>query len=304
VSFSPAYFITSPLTHNRLEQVTQRESYLSIFHAVGKVVYNKRYGDDVNDPYQPPLPEPPLPHQRYHRRASVSPPHKILAELTTEIPTFIAALHQNYVLSCSAGEEINNCIDALSDADLLLPQDQWDEAAIRQEEMAFEYAVRGLHLGLPSPVRRAPHDVKLFYPSSCKLWRKTEENEGIISMVCNKLRKEDPVSLSSMFGHLVLTTQTVPYALKVLESRKFRSQARLSAQQEILVQAMRKYSRFGQVIQPSEDPDEAPTGTEEEDGTAHRDLNRALAGANLDVYSTEFGKADGELSEDEIVDSD
>ena len=49
--------------------VTQRESSYGIFHAVGKVVYNKRYGDDAGDPYFPTPVRPPLPELPYHSRA-------------------------------------------------------------------------------------------------------------------------------------------------------------------------------------------------------------------------------------------
>lgn len=71
----------------------------------------------------------------------------------------------------------------------------------------------------------------------------------------------------------------------------------------MLVVSMRKYSRFGQVPPPSEDPDEAPGGVAEEDGT-QRERVEALAGLHLDSHVTELGREGGELSEDEIVDSD
>ncbi|KAF5860504.1 Cell cycle checkpoint protein rad17 [Aspergillus alliaceus] len=83
-----------------LKLVTQREATLGIFHAVGKIVYNKR--DDANfaaEDFR--LPSPPD-HMWHHDRPRVSqvPVNELVEETGTDTQTFIRALHENYVPSC------------------------------------------------------------------------------------------------------------------------------------------------------------------------------------------------------------
>ena len=145
-----------------LAMITQRESTLGIFHSVGKVVYNKR--EQPEEPPQPPY------HiaQARRARASDTDPNRLFDEMGTDCSTFVAALHENYLLSCSGadGEEtqaaINGCIDALSEGDLLSldrfsGRHALQSAAVhnyRQEEISFQVAVRGLLFSLPYPVKR------------------------------------------------------------------------------------------------------------------------------------------------------
>ncbi|KAI1360598.1 cell cycle checkpoint protein RAD17 [Xylaria arbuscula] len=132
----------------------------------------------------------------------------LIDETGTDTHTFISALHENYVLSCESTtsflDHMNECIDYLSDSDLLCPS--WDVFfgargaggrafgqdlaghVLRQEEIAFQVATRGLLFSLPNPVkrktggsRRAGGDsFKMFYPTSLKLWREKEELEALI----------------------------------------------------------------------------------------------------------------------------
>ncbi|MBE3048732.1 hypothetical protein IMZ48_40780, partial [Candidatus Bathyarchaeota archaeon] len=201
-----------------LEQVSQREASLGIFHAVGKVVYNKRDDapTDADDPVEV-LPSY-LKHCERPKRSQVSV-DTLIDETGSDTSTFISALHENYVLSCETAnpadptppiDYVNNCIDALSDGDLLCPS--WDvffggrgapggyagrEAGshvLRQDELGFQVAVRGLLFGLPHPVKRvaaAPgrgaDAFKMFYPTSIKLWRAKEEMEGLVGMWSTRL---------------------------------------------------------------------------------------------------------------------
>ena len=197
-----------------IEMVTQREATLGIFHAVGKVVYNKRSdtpssGPSIEPPVQPPD------HLSQHARPNVSlvSLDDLIDETGTDIPTFIAALHENYALSCDgddAMDAINGCLDALSDSDILscdncggpgthnssrreYPQGSSQES-IRQNEICFQLAVRGLLFALPYPVKRRPlttgagersgrkTDIfKMFYPTSLRLWKQTEEIEALVA---------------------------------------------------------------------------------------------------------------------------
>ncbi|KAI9769620.1 MAG: Cell cycle checkpoint protein rad17 [Geoglossum simile] len=174
----------TPLTNmerESLELVTQREASLGIFHAVGKVVYNKRIDDSLPNAGSYPLPQPPdhLPQHARLRRSQVSV-DELIDETGTDTQTFISALHENYVLSCgvmsseaSLLDSVNGCIDALSDSDLLCPnwaggfgsggmgggfgQGAFQGAgadSFRQDEISFQLAVRGILFSLPYPVKR------------------------------------------------------------------------------------------------------------------------------------------------------
>ncbi|KAK6842090.1 cell cycle checkpoint protein RAD17 [Apiospora arundinis] len=206
-----------------LELVTQRESSLGIFHAVGKVVYNKRD-------------EKPMPPQSAEGKAEMLPdflsssarPKRsevsvddLIDETGTDTHTFISALHENYVLSCapigpsdqfSAVDYINECIEYLSESDLLCPTNDMffggrgfssgafagrDSAShvLRQEEITYQVATMGLLFSLPNPVKRigttssrkGGEAFKMFYPTSLKLWREKEELESVVDLWSTKL---------------------------------------------------------------------------------------------------------------------
>ena len=216
-----------------LELITRREASLGIFHAVGKVVYNKREETKLTDDAVERLPV---------HMSSCSRPTKsevqvdiLIDETGTDTQTFIAALHENYILSCDASpssfeystlDHVNGCIDALSDSDLLCPS--WDGSfnstgfgggsggrgtggdILRQDEIGFQVAVRGLLFSLPNPVKRKPaaaagfrtgkrgEEFRMFYPTSLKLWRMREEIETSIDLWVTRLMKGEEQHLSAV----------------------------------------------------------------------------------------------------------
>lgn len=205
-----------------LELISRREASLGIFHAVGKVVYNKRDEQPHVAGSDEALAETMPPHLApmcRNRRSQVSV-DTLIDETGTDTSTFISALHENYVLSCerpsatdshSAIDYINGCMDYLSESDLLNPS--WDiffggkgapgsgrdqgSHVLRQDEMAFETAVRGLLFSLPCPVKRKATSTstrgsdafKMFYPTSIKLWRDKEELEDLVDLWSSKMLK-------------------------------------------------------------------------------------------------------------------
>lgn len=199
--------------------VAQRESTLGLFHAVSRVVYNKRDDFADNDaanvrPIQPPSY---LSQHARLRTAQVST-NQLIDETGTDIATFIAALHENFVLSCdgnSFSDNFEGCIDALSDSDILgsprggrfgSPRDLGNRPlqgagsdTLRQDEICFDVAVLGLLFALPDPVKRHTHPVfrnsegkndthRMFYPTSMRLPRQVEEIDGLISQWTDRLR--------------------------------------------------------------------------------------------------------------------
>nr|OQO22431.1 hypothetical protein B0A51_13249 [Rachicladosporium sp. CCFEE 5018] len=185
-----------------LQLICNRESTLGIFHSVGKIVYNKRVdptpGTEVAQP-------PPWLPQHHREKIPETDIESLLDELGTDTSTFIASLHENFALSCNTGsteetlDSLTGCIDNLSDANLL-SIDRFSSGTrsfsgsatdtLRQDEMAFQVAVRGVLFSLPSPVNRGvPASGKkadahrMFYPASLKLWRRKEEIEGLLDLL-------------------------------------------------------------------------------------------------------------------------
>ncbi|KKY21685.1 putative cell cycle checkpoint protein rad17 [Phaeomoniella chlamydospora] len=199
-----------------LELVTQRESTLGMFHGIGKVVYNKREApaESSHTVHEPPD------HLKHLHRPMVSQVmiDELMNETGTDISTFLSSLHENYVLSCNGNfflEHLNDCIDYLSDSDLLDTESRRSLASyrtgigsarptvrtsttdlIRQSEIDFDVAVRGILFSLPSPVARGPHpngrksdSHKMFFPAALRLWKKTEEVDGKVSLWRDRLER-------------------------------------------------------------------------------------------------------------------
>lgn len=213
-----------------LELISQREASLNIFHAVGKVMYNKRdeapMSDQTLEGQAEIMPSFLARHSR-PRRSEVSV-DALVDETGADTHTYISALHENYALSCaptgpadpfSAMDYVNESIEYLSESDLLCPTSDIffggrgfgggcfagrDSAShvLRQEEIAFQVASRGLLFSFPQPVKRiktAPgrpgkDTFKMYYPTSMKLWKEKEELEGVVDYWSTKLLKEGEIS--------------------------------------------------------------------------------------------------------------
>lgn len=223
---------TSALTEmekHSLEMVTRRGSTLGLFHAVGKVVYNKR--DILINSNEIPNAISQAPDHSKNARTSQVVVEQLIDETGTDIGTFIAALHENYVPSCagfSFTDSLNRCLDSLSDSDVTgatrsrsdrkgeHPVHHVQGAAsdnLRQGEMAFQLAVRGILFALPDPVQRAStlprgpdrqgskSDVhKMFYPTSMRLSRQMEETDILVQRCQHHLQSAGQNSLSRPSG--------------------------------------------------------------------------------------------------------
>ncbi|KAL4783868.1 Rad17 cell cycle checkpoint protein-domain-containing protein [Aspergillus varians] len=191
------------------EVLAQREASLGLFHAVGKIVYNKRNSDSGTDNVQFPF-SPDYLHD--FGRPGVSQVHvnELLDETGTDIQSFICTLHENYVPSCngpSFTECLDGCIGSLSDSDVLCADRKGHSMSqaglgtgfiksgagvdlLRQEEISYQVAARGLLFALPCPVkrqmsyadntRRTNNSRKLFFPPATRLVRQFEETQGLL----------------------------------------------------------------------------------------------------------------------------
>lgn len=227
----PGDVALTPMEKESLEMVTQREASLGIFHAVGKVVYNKR--EDASLAPEGSVQYTPAPdHLRHHNRPKISQVSvdNLVNEIGSDIQTFISALHENYVPSChgsSFTDSLEGCIDFLSDSDVLCSesrrglQSSWTGIGasrgasgygstvdnMLQDEISFQVAVRGMLFTLPYPVnRRLAHGPrsrpgeahKMFFPASLRLWKQTEERNGVIDMWMRRFL--EPSTATSALG--------------------------------------------------------------------------------------------------------
>ncbi len=199
-----------------LALVSQRESTLDMFHAAGKIVYNKREDPRVLDTRAEPPPKPPdhLMHL-YSPKVSQVDIEALLNETGTDIQTFISTIHENYIPSChgdSFEDGFEGCSEILSISDVLNPESRPNRRGnssnpnagiiqsnfqsgssdtLRQDEISFNVATRGLLFNLPFPVNRAGASMpggkrgdvyKMFYPASLRLWKPIEEMQGLLEM--------------------------------------------------------------------------------------------------------------------------
>ncbi|KAJ5489561.1 hypothetical protein N7539_004451 [Penicillium diatomitis] len=201
----------TPMERESLEMISQREASLGMFHAVGKIAYNKRLDPSLL-PAGTVVPPSPPDHLSHHSRVKVSEVavNDLLDETGTDVSTFISALHENYPPSCHGHaftDSFNACIEALSDADILSADRKPSHGSrtgvgigatmfnagidmLRQDEISFQVASRGLLFGLPYPVNRKVTSIngrkpsriahQMLYPASLRLWRRSEEIEGLL----------------------------------------------------------------------------------------------------------------------------
>lgn len=237
--------VETPLTdmeRGSLEMVSQREASLGIFHAVGRVMYNKREDPAIAPETWVRLPPPPD-HLRHYSRPKISEVSvdDLINGIGTDTQTFISALHENYVPSCyghSFSQSLEGCIEALSESDILGPDSSRGLRAsrdgvgsarvpyqgygaaldtLRQDEISFHVAVRGLLFSLPYPVNRrlgqtvsANEAYKMFYPTSLRLWKQAEEVGGLLDIWAHRMTNaNNSASLAMAHSGTVLEPEGV-----------------------------------------------------------------------------------------------
>ncbi|PSK55665.1 hypothetical protein B9Z65_4543 [Elsinoe australis] len=222
-----------------LRVVGGREGALGLWHAVGKVVYNKRVdaaargrdgGGDANGVVNGAgkgdqggmaglinvgtegIAAPPEHLKHLHKsKVPENEPDGLLLELGTDIPTFVAAVHENIIPSCANAdsektmESIDECLAVMSDADAL-SVDRFAGSGggygsgtaaegLRQEEIVFHTAVRGSQFWLPYPVKRENSQAEkrrgniMNWPQSLRLWRGREEMDDLVELVGEEYSK-------------------------------------------------------------------------------------------------------------------
>ncbi|KAI4252246.1 MAG: hypothetical protein L6R42_008047 [Xanthoria sp. 1 TBL-2021] len=239
-----------------LELVTRREVSLGLFHAVGKVVHNKREGLSIIKTTKDPPTQPPT-HLPQHARLKAPDVavNELMDETGTDTATFVASLHENYVLSCSGEgflDTLNACVEALSDSDVLMTGigrgggrsragggngngGTAGADAIRQDEIAWHVAVRGLLFGLPCPVKRGglpsasmgsgrvrgkEDAFKMFYPTSLRLGKRVVEVEEGVERCVERMRNPSRFGSGRGLESDSKMDQVVSWARRTMPQRK------------------------------------------------------------------------------------
>ncbi|POV97300.1 hypothetical protein PSHT_14657 [Puccinia striiformis] len=139
-----------------------RDESSVIFHSLGKILYNKRWGDDAKEDAKDKrirAPEPdPLPAfwSIYSRRQRKTDMDRLYSDLSVSVEQFIVYLHQNYPPFTDSIDEASFFLEylSLSDSTIVLKDQTRYSQALTTGFYHFHIAARAILLGLPSPVTR------------------------------------------------------------------------------------------------------------------------------------------------------
>ncbi|CED83791.1 Checkpoint RAD17-RFC complex, RAD17/RAD24 component [Phaffia rhodozyma] len=196
-----------------LNSVTRREQSLALFHALGKVLYNKRVGDpeeekedrdDVPRFHSDVIPLPSFLQQKSRRISKVD--HEMLfAQSPVDISLFNLYLHQNYPLFTMDVDECFEAVDSISASDALRSDDDLWQSSTTSISYAFNLATRGILFGLPSPVLRRGQ--KVYKPDWFENARIQRETDTSLTDVGNWLAKYTSLG---QISREVMTSQLIP----------------------------------------------------------------------------------------------
>ncbi|KAG4306209.1 hypothetical protein PORY_000197 [Pneumocystis oryctolagi] len=197
-----------------INSITNRESKLGLFHAIGKVVYNKRIGDSLDEEFENILFSNPLPiHLKtYERRALKESPNDILDTIPVDYETYILALHHNYLDSCNDLEQIDFILSSLSYSDTMFFSNKLWKYSL-QQQISSLIAILGILMGLPSPVNRLSTS-KITYPMYQKiLQKKNLEYNDLLNTIYEKYYNNHYLSCNTMRPLICMITEVFSYEL-------------------------------------------------------------------------------------------
>ena len=191
----------------------ESESALVLFHALGRVLYNKRAGDagetldaktaaagsmgdkmslDIcatsTEESSIPASSPPLPPWLVHRRPSLVNIETLWSHLPVDATTFQLYLHHNMLAFMDDTDEALLALEAMSFADTFAAnaRDSQTGSQSHTEQYIFQCVTRSLLLALPSPVPRRGQ--KLTKPTLMNMALRLRENQDFLSQVQSSLR--------------------------------------------------------------------------------------------------------------------
>ncbi|KAJ1304987.1 hypothetical protein OPQ81_000030 [Rhizoctonia solani] len=161
--------------------ITRREQALALFHLLGKVFYNKRFGDPEEPDEAPISLAKPLPKHlsEFERRPSKVDVSALHADSPVDASLFSLYIQQNYAQFCEDIDECYGLADALSEVDGgmgVLDENLAISSVLSQ--YTFQHIARSALISLPSPVPRRSQVVRK--PVWFAARAKEREGEGAV----------------------------------------------------------------------------------------------------------------------------
>ncbi|KAK4694293.1 cell cycle checkpoint protein, partial [Phenoliferia sp. Uapishka_3] len=182
-----------------LQFVTARESSLFIFHALGKVLYSKRWGISADDDKKDTGRQGVAPlkvldrlpkhlRKEWSRAPSKVDPDVMFSEAPVDSDVFLSYIHHNYTAFTNEIEECLGIVENMSSADSLMRMEgeEWLRRAPLTSQYSFNVAVRSTLICLPSPV---PHRKQTLRKS--EMWEKMRETRANEEGIRELYRKRD-----------------------------------------------------------------------------------------------------------------
>lgn len=213
--------------------IGSRESALVVFHALGKVLYNKRVGDpglDVPEsgastsltpkttqllhrflPSEMPLQRAPRPWEK-PLRPSLVDIEALCAALPVDATTFQLYLYHNFPAFTNDIDECTGILEALSVAESLYHAGETRTTAASQ--YAFHAAARGTLAALPSPVTRRGQ--KLTKPAAWDMAARARDIEAVLREA--RAPSTEP-NVMTRARHAELAAEVLPLVARI-ESRR------------------------------------------------------------------------------------
>ncbi|WVQ69872.1 uncharacterized protein L199_008094 [Kwoniella botswanensis] len=221
-----------------LDAVTRKEQSLNLFHALGKVFYNKRLDDPNMDDEDEELLErirklPPddlLPsHLReFTRRKSLVQIESFIPTIPVDASSFALWMHQSFPNYCNEIEQVSAGLDELCSADVMRTDDDIWQSSPQAISYALHLSVRGVLMSLPSPVPRKSQ--KVVKPQFFESFRLERDNISSLDHVAGYITKKGVIASNAfadggahhdlgvwggMVNKRVLVGERVPMMVKI-----------------------------------------------------------------------------------------
>ncbi|OCF36625.1 hypothetical protein I316_01877 [Kwoniella heveanensis BCC8398] len=222
-----------------LDAVTRKEQSLGLFHALGKVFYNKRLSDPSIDEEgeevleairRLPLDEP-LPKHLHHfaRSKSLTQMESFIPSVPVDASSFALWIHQSFPEFCQDIEQTSTGLDALCSADIMRTDDDIWQSSPQAIAYALHLSIRGIQMALPSPVPRRSQ--KVIKPQFFEFYRQERENVSSLDHIAGYIAKKGVVGSNAcadgekeagaagvwggMLPKRIVATEMVPMMLKL-----------------------------------------------------------------------------------------
>lgn len=189
------------------EALTVRASALVVFHAVGRVLYNKREGDPGLEAPPAPRPTPTHPFRAAHRPSLVDV-EELWAQLPVDASVYQLYLFHNLPAFVNEVDEMADALEWLSEADALAACTD-ARGQVASAQYLYQLTVRGLLASLPSPVARRGQ--QLTKPAHWDLAARGRECDAILQAL-----RQPPVDERAPFHRPGAMYRPAEWAMDVL----------------------------------------------------------------------------------------